>query len=301
MYIDSDQLAALVAVVREGSFDRAARELHVTPSAVSQRIKQLEQHLGRVVVERSTPCKVTAGGEALYRHGLQVELLENDWLRSLGAGDAASATPSAPIALAVNADSLATFFVPALVQFAQQTGLQVEVMLDDQDHTAEWLRSGRVLGAVTAEAKPVHGCRVEGLGVMRYRATAKPAFIRRWFPSGVTAEALRRAPVLTFGRKDRLPWHFLRRVLGGRNVPLNAHLLPSDAALVEASLRGLGWGMNPEPLVGPHLKSRRLVDLIAGRWLDVPLFWQQWRLASHTLDTLTSTLKAQAAASLHPL
>jgi LysR family transcriptional regulator (chromosome initiation inhibitor) len=301
MHFQYDQLSALVAVIREGSFDRAASVLYVTPSAVSQRIKQLEEHVGGVVIARGTPCTATQLGETVYRHALQVELLETDLLGSIVPSKAESAKRATPMTVAVNADSLATWLIPALARFVDLTGLRIEIVVDDQDHTAEWLRTGRVLGAVTAEARPVLGCRVQPLGVMRYRATASPTFARRWFADGVTAKTLRLAPALIFNRRDELQERFVRRVLGGRAGQLRAHLLPSPTAFVEASLLGLGWGMNPEHLAEAHLKSKRLIDLVAGKWLDVPLYWQQWSLASYSLDTLASAMIAQAAKSLRPM
>jgi LysR family transcriptional regulator (chromosome initiation inhibitor) len=301
MQFQYHQLSALVAVIREGSFDRAARVLHVTPSAISQRIKQLEEQCGGTVVVRGAPCVPTAMGESIYRHALQVELLEKDLLGAVAPTKAGPAKLATPMTVAVNADSLATWLVPAIARFVEETGIEIEIVVDDQDHTAEWLRSGRVLGAVTAEARPVQGCRVRALGVMRYRATASPRFVRRWFSGGVSPEVLRKAPALIFNRKDELQERFLRRVLGGRPGQLRAHMVPSPNAFVEASLLGLGWGMNPEQLAEPHLKSKRLVELVAGKWLDVPLFWQQWGLASDTLNTLATALTSEAAISLRPM
>jgi LysR family transcriptional regulator (chromosome initiation inhibitor) len=301
MQLEYAQLAALVAVVREGSFDGAARALHVTPSAISQRVKQLEERAGGIVVVRGTPCKPTSLGDALYRHGLQVELLEKDLLRLVAPAAREAAPPAAPVGVAVNADSLATWLVPALAAFVEDTGLTVEIMVDDQDHTARWLRSGSALGAVTADARAVQGCRVQPLGVMRYRATATPVFIQRWFAQGFTAEALKQAPVLVFNRKDQLHERFVRRVLGSRVRQFRAHYVPSPTAFVEATLAGLGWGLNPEPLVQGPLADRRLRELVANKWLDVPLYWQQWTLASHSLDALASALRARAAKALRPL
>jgi LysR family transcriptional regulator (chromosome initiation inhibitor) len=299
MQLRSDQLAALMAVVREGSFDRAARVLFVTPSAVSQRIKQLEERLGATVVVRGTPCAPTRLGESIYRHALQVELLEKDLLGTFAlTGKTSASRSSTPMTVAANADSLATWIVPALARFVEQTGQCVEIAIDDQDHTAGWLRSGRVLGAVTAEARPVQGCRVRPLGVMRYLATASPRFAQRWFAGGATVEAFRRAPAICFDRKDELQERFVRRVLGGRAGQLRAHLLPSPNAFIEASLAGLGWGLNPELLAGPHLRRKRLVNLAPDKWLDVPLFWQQWGLASESLDALSAAMSAVAGASL---
>jgi len=301
MQFQYDQLSALVAVVREGSFERAARTLHVTPSAVSQRIRQLEERVGQTVLVRGTPCTTTGVGQSIYRHALQVELLEKELLGAVTPATAESAKHATPMTVAANADSLATWLVPALADFVERTGLRIEIVLDDQDHTAEWLRSGRVLGAVTAEARPVRGCRVQPLGTMRYLATASPTFAARWFPDGVTAQTLRRAPVLGFNRKDQLQERFVRRVMGGRAGELRAHLVPSPNAFVESSLLGLGWGMNPEPLASAHLKSKRLVDLAPRKWLDVPLFWQQWALVSDSLNKLAAALSAQAALSLRPM
>lgn len=298
MHFQYDQLSALVTVIREGSFDRAARRLHVTPSAVSQRIKQLEEQVGGMVVVRATPCVATALGESVYRHALQVELLERDLLGAVAPAKDETARLSTPMTVAANADSLATWLVPALANFCEQTGLRVEIVLDDQDHTAAWLRSGRVVAAVTAEAQAVTGCRVEALGVMRYRATASPAFVRRWFAAGITGPALRRAPALIFNRKDELQERFLRRVLGGRSGQLQAHIVPSPTAFLEANLLGLGWGMNPEPLVDGLVKAKRLVDLVPGKWLDVPLYWQQWGLASSSLEALASAMSAHARVAL---
>lgn len=297
MQLGYDQLAALAAVIRQGSFHGAARALHVTPSAISQRIKQLEQHVGGVVVVRGKRCTPTAIGEAIHRHALQVELLEKDLLRRLAHH---GADAPAPVAIAVNADSLATWLVPALARFADETGARVDLVLDDQDLTTKWLRSGRVLGAVTSEARPVQGCRVEPLGVMRYIAAASPRFVRRWLGDGITSAALRRAPALMFNRADLLAAQFLRQVLGDRNAELQAvHFVPSPIAYVEASLSSMGWGVNPDVLVEAWIKRKRLVDLAPGRWLDVPLFWQQWALDSPSLAALAAALREQAARSLH--
>jgi LysR family transcriptional regulator (chromosome initiation inhibitor) len=301
MQVESGQLAALLAVLREGSFERAARVLHVTPSAVSQRIKLLEERLGAVLVVRSTPCQPTPRGRAVYKHAQQLEVLERELLGSLPAAGAEDGTEVA-LSIAANADSLATWLVPALVEVGQQAGVRVEVVVDDQDHTAEWLRSGRVLGAVTAEARPVQGCRVQPLGVMRYRATASPRFVRRHFGKSrvIRPADLRRAPSLAFDRKDELQERFIRQVLGGGPGELRAHFVPSPTAYIEASLLGLGWGLNPEALTQAHLEAGRLVELVPRKWLDVPLYWQQWSLTSRTLDALAAALRAQASQRLRP-
>lgn len=298
MSLEYPHLAALVAVVREGSFEGAARALHVTPSAISQRIKLLEDQIGAVTVKRGSG-EPTPAGEALYRHGLQVELLEKDLLRHLVPSEADASGGTPPIGIAVNADSLATWLIPALQTFTTHTGLCVDIVVDDQDHTASWLRSGRVLGAVTADARAVQGCRVEPLGRMRYRATATPAFMKRWFKKGFSIEAVRRAPLLMFNRKDLLQERFIRSLIKERCGELPMHFLPSPNAFLEACLAGIGWGLNPEPLVATHLKHKRLHDVVPRTHLDVPLYWQQWALASPTLRSLQAALQEQAKLSLY--
>jgi LysR family transcriptional regulator, chromosome initiation inhibitor len=293
--LDRAQLATLVAVLRAGSFDRAARSLHVTPSAVSQRIKQLEEQVGGIVVVRGAQTRATSLGEVLYRHGLQVELLERELRGALGGSQ--GTTPAPPVQVAVNADSLATWIGPALASFTQTTGAAVEVFVDDQDHTTAWLRSGRVLGAITTEARAVQGCRVDRLGVMRYRANASPAFARRFFAAGLTSASAANAPIIAFDRKDLLHERFLR-ALGRREPAAVTHYLPSPQAIVQACIAGVGWSLNPEPLVTAHVARRRLIDLSPGRSLPVQLYWQYWSMVSPTLEALTRALQKEAARTL---
>ncbi|MEM6995579.1 MAG: LysR family transcriptional regulator ArgP [Myxococcota bacterium] len=298
MQLGAGQLAALLAVLREGSFDAAAKTLHVTSPAVSQRIKQLEEQVGAVLVVRSSPCTATPTGEAVYRHALQIELLERDLMATL-APDATDPTrPPLRLSIAVNADSLATWLVAALAPFTAHTGARVDIRIDDEDDTTTWLRSGKVLGAVTSNARAVQGCDVRPLGIMRYQATASPRFVRRWLADGTTAAALREAPCLAYNRKDRLCAQFVARARRTKAPVLHPHFVPSPNAYVEATLRGVGWGMNPESLVAPHVRRGRLVDLFPGQTIDVPLYWQQWSIASQSLAALASALRDHAAQTL---
>lgn len=296
-------LEALEAVIREGSFERAASALHVTPSAVSQRIKQLETQVGATLVVRGTPCVTTPVGASVYRHAQQVALLEADLLRSIAPElDAVDGeTVAVSMAIAANADSLATWLMPALKDVASQPGLRVEVVIDDEQHTTSLLRDGRVLGAVTAERRPVQGCRVFPLGTMRYLAQASPGFVQKWFPEGPTAEALSRAPSLAYNRKDDATEQFLNQQLGLGEIPLRAHHLPSPHAYLDACLGGLGWGLNPEPLGQAAQRRGRLVELFPDRCFDVPLYWQQWSISSPRMEALAEALRARAAERLHPV
>jgi len=298
---DNLALCALAAVVREGSFERAARVLHVTPSAVSQRIRGLEERLGRVLLIRSQPVRTTAEGARLYRHYLQVEMLESDLNQDL-LPLADEGTPDRRrVPIAVNADSLATWVVPALVSFHASTGHTVTLQVDDQDHTRDWLRQGTVFGAVTAEAEPVSGCRVDALGPMRYVAAASPAFAQQHLAGQPLAQALGRAPMLVFNQKDRLQHRFMASVLGEPPSAPPVWWIPSSHGFLDAAVAGLGWGLHPKVLVEPLVRSGALVDLFPGQSVAVPLYWQSWRLNSATVTDLRRSMLEAAAQVLEPV
>lgn len=305
MQIDSRQLAAFAAVLREGSFDGAARVLHITPSAVSQRIKGLEERMGRVLLQRSSPCVATPAGQALQRHAQQLQLLEADVLRPFGLGlpdpqrPDESGPPALPLALAVNADSLATWFVPALAAVQAAHPVAFELHVEDQDHSKLLLREGRVMAAVTSEPQPVQGCVAEPLGAMRYVAVASPAFMARHFAHGVDAVSLAAAPCSVFNARDSLQARFMRRLTRKKLAP-PMHQVPSTHGFVHAALQGLGWGMNPQVLVGGLLASGDLVELVPGEGLEIALYWQHWRIESEVLRGLTGAVHAAAAAMLVP-
>lgn len=297
MLLAENQLSALVAVLEKGSFERAARHLHVTASAVSQRIKQLEERVGTTLIVRGTPCQPTTVGEAVYRYALQVSLLEQDLLQEI-APEESSVTASRMLSLAVNADSLATWLLPALDELSGSLGVRFDIRVSDEERTTEWLRSGSVLGAVTSEARVVQGCQLQALGQMRYLATASPDFVRQRL--GREKRHWGRAPALCFSGDDRLTERFLALYAEADLPSLPRHHLPSPQAIVDACQHGLGWAMNPEPLVKDALESGVLVELLPGASVDVPLHWQQWSLSSPTLNALTETLVRHARDTLQP-
>ena len=296
--LDETLLLAIAAVAREGSFERAARVLHVTPSAVSQRVRLLEERLGAALIVRGQPCVPTEIGARLCRHAELISVLEAELRRELPTLPRESADGvHAQLRIAVNADSLGTWFVSAMKDFGRAHATLLSLTLDDEEHTAEWLRRGHVLGAVTSLRAPVQGCRSRKLGALRYVATASPAFIERWFSGGISADALARAPSLIFDRNDRLQEQWARRQVH-RDVPLPAHRLPSTRAFLDAALAGVGWGMNPVMLAQPYLASGDLVELVANSPVDVALHWQVSRLEVPVLEQLTRSVVKAAAAAL---
>lgn len=283
--IDYPALSALSAVLRSGSFDRAAAQLGVTQSAISQRIKGLEDKMGATLIIRGTPCTATPMGERLLRHADDVALIERRLMTDL-----AQPTDTRPtLRIATNADSLATWVIPAL---GAVTETLFDLVIDDQDHSADWLQRGAVVAAITARAAPVAGCDSIPLGALRYLPTATPDFARRWFENGVTADALTRAPVITFNAKDRLQHQWAERLTGTR-VAMPCHIIGSTHGFRDAALAGLGWGMNPEPLVQGDLAAGRLVAL-SDTPLDTPLYWQISRAMAGPLRPLTRAIRQAA-------
>ncbi|WP_411699822.1 LysR family transcriptional regulator ArgP [Conyzicola sp.] len=288
MEFDLAHLRALSATIAEGSFEAAARALHVTPSAVSQRIKALESAVGAILVQRTKPVRVTERGQAVLRFARQVDLLSADAQHELsdGAGDGRPVN----IPIAVNADSLATWILPALA--AAPSAPTFDIQLDDQEHTTALLRSGAVMAAVTAVAQPIQGCTSTLLGTMRYRPRCSTHFAATWFGEGATRSALDRAPVVVFDRKDDLQDSYLRRA--GRPLPSPPrHFVPSSTDFVRAVELGLGWGNVPDLQDTPELVAFDLEAVF-----DVPLYWQQWQLRSATLDSVASAVRAAAALHL---
>jgi len=311
MDLDLAQLRALSATVAEGTFEAAARALNVTPSAISQRIKALEQSVGRVLLQRSKPVRVTESGEAILRLARNIDLLAADARLALGGGPGGAATDSggtgaadgapaarpAPVSipLAVNADSLATWILPALA--ALPDSMTFDIQRDDQDHTTALLRSGSVMAAVTAIRSPIQGCTSTPLGAMRYRMMCTPAFAETWFADGVTAAALAQAPVVVFDRKDDLQDAYLRR-RAHRSLHPPKHYIPASDDFVSAVRHGLGWAMLPDLQTGAAEERGELVELDRDSAADVHLYWQQWQLRSTSLDLVAEAVRVAAAREL---
>ncbi|MDV3220564.1 LysR family transcriptional regulator ArgP [Intrasporangium sp.] len=289
--MDLDQLRAFVAVVDHGTFEAAARALHLTPSAVSQRIKVLETSAGTVLLQRTKPVQPTARGTALLRSARQLAHLADETAQLLRA-DGALASGRVRIPIVVNADSIATWFADALAVVATAGDVELEVRRDDEHVSADLLRSGEVMGAVTTEPVPVQGCAVRRLGTLTYRAKASRSFSRRWFPDGPDPDRLALAPIVQFDRKDRMQSGLLER-LGVTQAPPQT-FVPDSAQFVGAVRRGVGWGMVPD-LQDPR---GTLVTLDPGWVTPVTLHWQVWRVASRALDAVTAAVVGAATSQL---
>ncbi|MDN0198999.1 LysR family transcriptional regulator ArgP [Streptomyces sp. S.PNR 29] len=287
-----DQVRTLLAVVDEGTFDAAAAALHLTPSAVSQRVKALEQRTGRVLLQRTKPVRATESGEVLVRLARQVARLERDAYAELGLSTSGEPTR---VSVAVNADSLATWFLGALTRVPEEMRLCFELRREDEDHTAALLREGLVMAAVTSSPDPVPGCSARALGRMRYLPAASPDFAARYL-DGPLPEVLDEAPVVCFDRRDDFQDGFMRR-LGRGGASALRHYVPTSEGFAEAVAAGMGWGMVPEAQADPLLRAGRLVALDADP-VEVPLYWQQWKLDSPALATVAEAVLSAATGAL---
>ena len=285
--VTPEQALTLLAIATEGTFDAAAQRLHLTPSAVSQRVRALEMTVGRPVLRRVRPVELSPAGEAVVRFARQLELLSTELSDHL-APSPDGAMPR--ITLVVNGDSLHTWALPGLVRAGE--AVRLTILREDQDYSLDLLRRGGAHGAVTATAAPVPGCTSRPLGVMRYRPVCTPAFAARWFADGVTSRALVTAPVVVYDEKDDLQDRYLRRH-HRTAAPPPRHYVPATHEFGEAIRLGLGWGMLPD-LQLDQLPAGTLRPLAPAAHLDVPLYWQQWRLTSAALDHVSTAIMEAA-------
>jgi LysR family transcriptional regulator (chromosome initiation inhibitor) len=297
---DPDALECLAAIVEEGGFERAAQRLSITQSAVSQRLRALEAQIGTVLIVRSRPLKPTSAGQLLLKHTKQLRLLRADLerdLKELAPSSTGGAREEERISIAVNADSIATWALPALNDLARQ-GLPLEIIHDDQDFTQDWLREGHVVGCVTTLKQALRGCKVVPLGAMPYVAVAHPGFAAEHCPKGMTPHNFRDLPFIAFNRKDDGQTEFVAKAFGLKRVQLNQLFVPSSEGQVRAVLAGWGVSVVAELLVRGLLERGELVDVAPGYTLPIQLYWHCWNLESVVLDQLTAALTQAAAGAL---
>ena len=297
---DPAALECLAAIVEEGGFERAAQRLNVTQSAVSQRLRALEAQVGSVLIVRSRPLKPTSAGQLLLKHTKQLRLLRADLERDLQ-----ELAPSAPggsrederISIAINADSIATWAMGALHDLVRER-LPLEIIVDDQDFTQEWLRSGQVLGCVTTLKQALRGCKMVPLGAMPYVAVASASYAEQYLPQGLTPHNFRDVSFLSFNRKDDMAAEFVARAFGLKRVALNHLFVPGSEAQMRAVAAGWAVGVMPELMARQALADGSMVDLAPGRSLPIQLYWHCWNLESELLDALSSALTSAAAQAL---
>ena len=295
--LDYAHLEALLTVEREKSFEGAARTLGITSSAVSQRIKTLEERIGAIVLNRQTPVTTTEIGSLLCRHAETVLLLEQDVMTQNQQHMQSSQTATRKIKIAVNDDSLSNWFMEVLKENAKSENPYLfEVSIADQDYSINQMKAGAALAAISVDKTPVQGYQSTFLGVHVYRASASPAFVERYFPNGVTVDALMEAPALRYSSQDDLQQQWISQVFGVDLQPIN-HTIPSTHGFVNACLADIAWGMNPALMVDDHIKAGRLVELVPDQALNKPLYWHCSRVIAAPFKDFTK--KVMDAAHTH--
>ncbi|SHF90242.1 LysR family transcriptional regulator ArgP [Vibrio gazogenes] len=298
MSLLSPQVVAFIAVIEETSFERAAKRLSVTPSAISQRIKQLEDRIGQLLIVRQSPCKPTRAGQKLLARVKPMSLLESEVMNDF-LPDEPTAVHSNTFSIAVNEDSFSTWLLNALAPLYQKYNYQFDIRIDNEEFTLEHLRNGHVIGALTSEPKPLQGCVVHELGQMRYCAVATPAMYQRYFSNGLTIEAFQHAPMIDYDHKDFLQKRFIEMVTGYEVLPNHVHYLPSAAGIVEATRLGMGWCVTLEGLLGDALETKKLVNIAPDISLYAPLYWQHAGVRSRVLAQITQAVIAESARFLY--
>lgn len=286
--IDYRLLQALSAVVEQGGFDRAAKLLCLTQSAVSHRIKQLEAIAGQPVLLRTAPPVATPTGQRLLNHLQQVRQME----ATLGL----ESTSVTTVRLAVNADSLATWLPQALVM-PDYPQLCFDFVVEDQSVGLKRMKQGDVMACLCASSQAVNGAKVQTLGAIRYRAVASPDFIRRYRLDQDLSGQLPQAPCLVFNQDDQLQHQYLLDICG--QVPQKTHLCPSSEGFLRATLAGLGFGLLPELQMQPYLENKQLVDLTPNYHLNTPLYWHYWQSESPLMAQLRQQITATAQQQLY--
>lgn len=288
MKLDSKKTEALLAIIDTGSFEQAAKQLNITGSAISQRIKALETQLGVPLVSRTRPCYSTQEGLALVHYLRRSQALEqefeSDFYHSAGM----------KIPIAINNDSLGTWFLPALTDFLQSENILLDILVNDQDFTHTALEAGTALAAISAKSTAMKGCNAVLLGSIRYRLLASPSFYARYFKHGLNRNSIVKAPLLVFDRKDQLQANFLHEHFSVHQDSCSVHYIPSTEAFYHAIKLGIAYGMVPSIHCAKELASGEIIDLVPGCYIDTPLYWHHWDIQSPKLAQLTQCLIEQS-------
>lgn len=284
--INNLSLNVFAEILRSGSFEAAARKLHITPSAVSQRIRQLEDQLGQLLIVRGIPSRPTDAGKKLYRHAQQIQSMEDDFFNEL------NQTTDYKISVAVNMDSMDGWFMDAMTE-AASAGIMLNLKAEDQEFSESLLREGKVMAAVSTNSKPIQGCSTELLGTMCYTAYASVAFHEKYFSKGDRVENLIASPAICFNEKDGLQHAFLKSVTG-RDVEPVTMFIPSNTAYIAAIIQGMGWGMLPDFISERSLHQEQIVKLFPESTIAVDLYWIRWNTRISALDRLSECVRTAA-------
>lgn len=277
--LDYKSIEALHAVIELQSFEAAAKKLHITQSAVSQRIKNLETYYGETILIRIQPYKPTELGKFLIGHFKRVCLLEDTLEQQMQ-----SKATKLHIAIALNRDSLETWFLDLINKIDLCQDILLEIIADDQDLTLDYFKKGLVSACLSTSSKEITGSNVTFLGNMEYLLVASPQFIKHYFPHQNSTKKqiqyLLEAPALKFDKNDVLHEHYLEKFFNLHKPELNYQIIPSVRGFKQYALLGYGYGLIPKIDIIQELKEKKLIQLYNDKILKVPLFWHSWKVTS---------------------
>ena len=288
---DYKLLHALSIVIKQQSFEKAANEMCITQSAVSQRIRLLEQNLGQPVLIRNQPIALTAIGARLLTHYQQVQLLEQDIQPDI---DANNKSELVNINIASNADSLAIWLTDALNEVAHEHKVAANILISDEERTIQYLKRGEVFGAISTQQKPLPGCMVDLLGNMEYALVANPAFIERYFGKGINKESLMQAPAVAFDQKDNMHIKFIEEEFGLKGGSYPCHTVRSSEAFVDFATKGLAYCLIPKLQIEEQLNTGLLVNLLPKSGVTRTLYWHRWALLKGVFKILSNSILYKA-------
>lgn len=296
--LDYKLIHALDVVIKTQRFDKAANILNITQSAVSQRIKQLESFIAQPVLVRGQPLTATKVGQMLLRHFRQVQQLENELAEQLFVEES---TTIVPISIAVNADSLANWFIPALAEVLKKYPIELDLQVCDELRTKELLRKGEVYAALSCQAETFTGCKVQALGAVDYILCATPDFIAHYFAQGLTVSSLKRAPGVEFDQHDTMHCDYIAKHFGLKLGDYPCHVVRSSEAFVTMALAGVAYCLLPHFQAQPHLQNGSLIELMPDHHLQRAMYWHSWVLERGIYKTISQSVVNYGRALLHTI
>ena len=278
--LDYKLLEALAMVIKEDGFDKAAAKLFITQSAVSQRIKALEEQMGQILISRKSPIEATDKGKELIKHYHQVMKLEDDLTQNQN---------NSSISIGLNEDSLATWFLRAIKPFFETGNSLIELIVDDQDQTSRLLKDGIVSGCISSSSVKIQGCSMQNLGKMEYTIVCTPVYYQKWFSSGFSIDSIKKAPTVIYNQKDKLHELYMKKIFHSNPVDYPIHYIPSTEQFLTMIEMNQSYGVVPLIQCYELIENKELIVLHDNK-LEIDLYWHYWNIDTRILNSLTKVL-----------